>query len=129
MRADPDLKRVPEVVRNDVYGAYCDGIDDQVADVAARHGVPRERIHVLEGTPAQCLPIAAEEVSADIVAFGAVSRSILRRAVTGHTAERAFDLLECDVLVVKPPGFKTPISRQSQHHVERFTRYPSWRVY
>lgn len=129
MRADPDLKRVPEVVRNDVYGAYCDRIDSQVADVAARHGVPRERVHVLEGTAAQCLPIAADEASADIVAVGAVSRSILRRAITGHTAERAFDSLECDVLVVKPPGFRTPISRQSQHHVDGVTRYPSWTVY
>jgi len=100
-----------------------------VAEVAARHGVPRERMHILEGPAAQCLLIAADDAAADIVAVGAVSRSILRRAITGHTAERVFDSLGCDVLVVKPRGFRTPISRQSQHHVERLTRHASWTVY
>lgn len=129
LRAEPELRRGPTVVKNDVCGAYCDGIDGQVAEVAARHGVPRERMHILEGPAAQCLLIAADDAAADIVAVGAVSRSILRRAITGHTAERVFDSLGCDVLVVKPRGFRTPISRQSQHHVERRTRHASWTVY
>ncbi len=129
VRKDPGLKRVPAEVKEDVRGAYCDGIDSQVVDAAARHGVSRKRVHILEGNAAQCLPMAAEDAAADIVVLGAVSRPILRRAMIGHTAERVFDSLECDVLVVKLPGFRSPISRQSQHHVERMTRYPSWTAY
>jgi hypothetical protein len=37
----------------------------------------------------------------------------------GHMAERVLDALECDVLIVKPPGFQTPVSRESTHHIAR----------
>jgi hypothetical protein len=37
--------------------------------------------------------------------MGAVSRAGLKRVFIGNTAERMLDMLDCDVLVVKPPGF------------------------
>jgi universal stress protein E len=39
-----------------------------------------------------------------------VARSGLQRVFVGHTAERVLDALDCDVLVVKPPGFHTPLA-------------------
>ena len=50
-------------------------------------------------------------VRAAIVVMGAVSRSGLRRAFIGNTAERVLDRLPCDVLVVKPPRFKSAVAR------------------
>jgi universal stress protein E len=125
LSANPELRSVPEVVKNDVYSAYCDTIHRQVVELARRHGVPAARVQTLEGEVASTLPIAADEACADIVAIGAVSRSRMRKALIGHTAERVLDSLECDVLVVKPPGFRTSVARQSTHHVDRSAQAPS----
>jgi universal stress protein E len=43
--------------------------------------------------------------------MGAVSRSGLKRAFIGNTAERILDQLTCDVLVVKGPRFTSAVSR------------------
>lgn len=45
--------------------------------------------------------------------MGAVSRSALTRLFIGHTAERVIDTLACDVLIVKPAGFKSRVKRAS----------------
>jgi hypothetical protein len=47
-----------------------------------------------------------------IVVMGAVSRSALARLFIGNAAERTLDHLNCDVLVVKPGGFRTAVQRQ-----------------
>ncbi len=57
--------------------------------------------------------------SADIVTLGAVSRSRLARSLIGHTAERVFDAMDCDLLVVKPPEFLSRVRLDSVHGVER----------
>ena len=46
------------------------------------------------------------------VVMGAISRSGLRRLFIGSTAERVLDLLRCDVLVIKPRGFKARVPRR-----------------
>jgi universal stress protein E len=93
--------------------------------LAERYDIPRQRVHVMEGHPAEALPRLAERQMADIVVMGVAERSGLRRALIGHTAERILDALESDVLVVKPPGFHSPVSRQSTHHVEKSMALPS----
>ena len=44
--------------------------------------------------------------------MGAVSRSGLRNLIIGHTAQRLMDRLPSDILVVKPPGFRTHVRRR-----------------
>jgi universal stress protein E len=68
-----------------------------------RHLVPRHPIDAIEG--------AAAQVRCSIVVMGAISRSGLRRLVLGNTAERVFDELACDVLVVKPKRFASRVPR------------------
>jgi len=46
---------------------------------------------------------------ARVVVMGAVSRSGLKRLFIGNTAERVLDRLPCDVLIVKPRGFRSPV--------------------
>jgi universal stress protein E len=41
--------------------------------------------------------------------MGAVSRSGLARLFIGNTAEQVMDALPCDLLVVKPPRFKSRV--------------------
>jgi universal stress protein E len=93
--------------------------DSRLLALAARYDIPHQRVHLLEGHPAEILPGLAERQKTDIVVMGATARSPLRRALIGHTAERLLDTLESDVLVVKAPGFQAPVRRQSTHHVEK----------
>ena len=71
--------------------------------------------HLRQGLPIDELPALAAEIDAAVVVMGAVSRSGLKRLFIGHTAERVIDRLVCDVLVLKPDGFKTPVPRQATH--------------
>jgi hypothetical protein len=43
-----------------------------------------------------------------------MSRSGLKRVFIGNTAERVLHDLPCDVLVVKPPRFKSRVAYQSR---------------
>ena len=99
--------------------------DSQLHRLARRYDIPHQRVHVLDGSPAQALLRLSEQQKTDIVVMGAAARSPLRRALIGHTAERVLDALESDVLVVKVPGFQTPVSRQSTHHVATSSALPS----
>jgi universal stress protein E len=93
-------------------------IASDVLELARRHAIPDEQVQIEEGYPAAALPRFLSREAADIVIIGGAARSRLRRALIGHTAEKVLDALDCDVLVVKPSQFCSPVSRQSTHHVE-----------
>jgi universal stress protein E len=114
-----ELRDLPEAVQEEVHGAYWRKLEGQVLALARRHDIPEKCVQVVEGDPAELLPPVASGQSAHIVVLGAVSRSRIGRALIGHTAERVLDALESDVLVVKPPDFRTSVRRESTHHVER----------
>ncbi len=73
--------------------------------------IPESRRHVVPRHPIDAIEGAAAELGCSIVAMGAISRSGLKRLVLGNTAERVFDDLPCDVLVVKPKRFASRVSR------------------
>lgn len=73
--------------------------------------VPESRRHLLPRHPIDAIEEAAAQTGCSIVVMGAISRSGLKRLVLGNTAERVFDELSCDVLVVKPKRFTTKVPR------------------
>jgi universal stress protein E len=77
----------------------------RVALLAAQFAVPSQCIHIDMGVPAEYLPRIAQECNVDIMVMGAISRSHLKQALIGSTAERVLDHLPCDALVVKSPNF------------------------
>lgn len=93
------------------------------AELTEKFQLPPERSHLKSGTPAELLPCIAREVSADLVVMGAVARSRIQHAIIGSTAERTLDQLPCDVLVIKPGDFESPVTFKSQPrgavHAER----------
>jgi universal stress protein E len=72
-------------------------------------GLGPKRRHLRPGNAAVEIPAVAEEIGAGVVVMGVVSRSGLRRLFIGTTAERVIDHLTCDVLVIKPESFKSPV--------------------
>lgn len=75
------------------------------------HGydIPKTRRHLLAIPPADAIEDVAVRLPADIVAIGAISRSGWQRLLIGNTAEALLDQLPCDLLIVKPPQFKSRI--------------------
>lgn len=76
--------------------------------------IPASRRHLLGRHPIDAILQASRASRSAIVVMGAVSRSGLKRLLIGNTAERMLDELRCDVLIVKPAGFKTGIPRGVQ---------------
>jgi nucleotide-binding universal stress UspA family protein len=105
-------------VYEDARGAYENAAAMRVRKLAHK-ALPDSHVHLGWGEPADQLPAFASSASAGIVVMGAVSRSRLRRAFIGHTAGHVLDSLDCDVLIVKPAGFRSPVSIQSVHRLPR----------
>jgi universal stress protein E len=117
-RAQMALESAAKVEGLDAESRYRERIADRVRELAEDHGICADRTRLLEGLADQLLPAFARSEHADIVAMGAVSRSLIKRILIGHTAERVLDALDCDVLIVKSPGFVSPVRVQSRHLIE-----------
>jgi universal stress protein E len=87
-------------------------ITQAVDAVADRRDIKKPDRIVQAGDPGIELPQAVKDWKATLLVMGAVSRSALKRAFIGHTAERVIDAVHCDVLIVKPRSFKTPVGRK-----------------
>lgn len=83
----------------------------RVNRLGAKHGIPVKARYVRAGDAIHMLTILAKEYRADVLVMGAVSRTLLKRPFIGNTAEKVIDQVDCDVLVVKPPKFKSPVPR------------------
>lgn len=81
-----------------------------VDELMEDQGIPAEDTHVLEGDTRELLIDLAEQVDANLVVMGAVSRGALQRLVLGSTAERVLDHIPCDLLIVKPSGFAPDVT-------------------
>jgi universal stress protein E len=77
--------------------------------IALSARVPLTRRHVCTGDAAAALASTARRIDASIVVMGAVPALGWQRLRIGSIVERALDALECDVLIVKPPGFKSTL--------------------
>jgi len=74
-------------------------------------GVATANLHVVGRHPTDAVQDVVRETHSQIVALGSISRSGLKRLLIGNTAEALIDALKCDILVVKPPGFRHRIAR------------------
>lgn len=81
-----------------------------VQDLATRHGLDADACEVRSGRAEEVIAAIERRDDVDLLVMGAVSRSIDARPVIGNTAERVIDRVPCDLLVIKPAGFKVPAS-------------------
>ena len=73
-----------------------------MGELLKQHSIGPERAHLIDGETREVLVGAVDELEADLVVIGAVSRGALKRIALGSTAERVLDFLPCDLLIVKP---------------------------
>jgi universal stress protein E len=84
---------------------------ERFQEVTTFHGIDDERAHLRSGLTHEELPALAEQVDADLIVMGAVARNRLKRLFIGATAERTLEHVPCDLLIVKPDWFRTPVEQ------------------
>lgn len=75
-----------------------------VQELAAEYGVTPDLIDLRKGEPADVIAHVVRRRGSELVVLGALKRSVLAQALLGSTAERVVAEVECDVLLVPPPG-------------------------
>lgn len=96
-----------------VQEAHSQQVERTVKKLAATARVRPGHCHISMGEVADELQGLTRKIRTGLVVMGAVSRSALKRFFIGNTAERVLDKLDCDVLVVKPRGFKSAVRSRS----------------
>ena len=78
-------------------------------EITEFHKVDPDKAHLVAGMTHEELPLIAEQLHADVVVMGAVARNRWKRLFIGATAERTLEHLPCDLLIIKPDWFQTPV--------------------
>lgn len=108
----PGGTSMPAMMSPEIEEAHSEHVEKVFRSASERASVPPARRHLHMGITGDELAAVVKKIGAGIVVMGAVSRSGLRRAFIGNTAERVLDEIPCDVLVVKPAAFKTQVARR-----------------
>jgi universal stress protein E len=83
--------------------------EQRVHRLAERHGITTANCHIHEGLPEDVIPELAQQLDAELVILGTVGRTGFSAALIGNTAEHVIDSLNCDLLAIKPDGYKSPL--------------------
>lgn len=67
------------------------------------------RTHLVKGSPRKEISALVKQLAVDILIMGTVARTGVPGLIMGNTAETILNQIDCSVLVIKPPGFKTPV--------------------
>lgn len=82
---------------------------ESLSDLANEFDINVNNLHIAEGMPEDVIPRTASNLDAELVVMGTVGRSGISAALIGNTAEHVMDNINCDLLALKPPGFKSPV--------------------
>jgi universal stress protein E len=82
-------------------------------EITEFHDIKDARAHLVSGLTHEELPDIAKTLKADVVVMGAVARNRWKRLFIGATAERTLEHLPCDLLIVKPDWYQTPVDLSS----------------
>jgi len=86
--------------------------EKRFTEITEFHKIAAENSHLVAGLTHEELPLIAEKLHADVVVMGAVARNRWKRLFIGATAERTLEDLPCDLLIIKPDWFQTPVELQ-----------------
>lgn len=80
-----------------------------LTELAEEFEINVNNTHLAEGMPEDVIPRKAKELDAELVVMGTIGRNGISAALIGNTAEHVIDNIDCDLLALKPPGFKSPV--------------------
>jgi len=77
-------------------------------------GLSTRALRVKSGRPAEAIAAAVADESVDVLVLGSMTRGRFENLVLGSTAEKLLHTVACDMLVVKPLGFRTSVAVSSR---------------
>ena len=83
--------------------------EKRFTEITDFHKIDKANAHLVAGLTHEELPAIAEKLDAAVVVMGAVARNRWKRLFIGATAERTLEDLPCDLLIIKPDWFQTPV--------------------
>lgn len=83
----------------------------QMKRVMKRAGAAAAPVHVLQGDVAADLPALTRKLAAQMLVMGIISRRGLKRLTIGDTAESIIRAVGCDILLIKPDGFRPRLGK------------------
>lgn len=72
--------------------------------------VPPERIEYQDGTPSSVIVNYANEIDADVVVLGTLTKNSVNYLLMGNTASEVLWQVRRSVLTIKPRGFHSPVT-------------------
>ncbi|SET12655.1 universal stress protein UspE [Thorsellia anophelis] len=94
--------------------AYNDAIRGQhllaMKSLRQKFDIDENKTHLSKGLAEDVIPEISTKLQAGIVVIGTMGRTGLSAAFIGNTAEEVINHITCDLLVIKPDGYNTPIT-------------------
>ena len=100
---------IPEFDASEYNSAMQAHHKEAMSKHANSFGIPLSNTYVEEGLPEAVIEQVASKVDAELVILGTIGRTGISAALIGNTAEHVIDLLNCDVLALKPDGYISPL--------------------
>ena len=73
----------------------------------------KPKVHLIKGIAKEVIPQLVKENQIDLVTMGTVGRTGIPGFIMGNTAETILSQINCSVLAIKPQGFVTPVTLNS----------------
>ena len=83
--------------------------EQRISYLANSFDISSDFCHVKEGLPEDVIPDIARQIDAELVILGTVGRTGFSAALIGNTAEHVIDSINCDLLAIKPDGYRSPL--------------------
>ena len=96
---------------------------EKLERLARPAGIAPARRHLVARHPSDAIQQVAAHTRSAVVVMGALARSGLGSLLIGNTAEKVLDQLPCDLLVLKPEGFRKPVPRRRRG--ARYVSFPA----
>jgi len=100
---------IPEFNSNEYNKTMLSHHEKAMARHAEQYDISSEFTHVKEGLPEDVIDNVSHDLDAELVVLGTIGRTGLSAAFIGNTAEHVIDRLNCDVLALKPEGYRSPL--------------------
>lgn len=92
-----------------------DRLSTDIIDTLGRDafGYLKPHYNLVQGPARTAIPALVRRIEADLVVMGTIARTGIPGFLIGNTAEAILDQLACAVLAVKPAGFVSPVSAET----------------
>jgi len=111
---NPGIERAEDSLERyitDLRSAHWHALERELAFAAGeRHHAASVSAVMERGRPREVIPSEALRLSADVVVMGTIARTGIPGFIIGNTAEDILNTVTCDVVTVKPPGYRSPVA-------------------